>query len=228
MSSLCSSDPYRRVHSHPSLSSTAVPWVCRRGRRGLESWSANGRLPYRGVYRTASWNLCSVLPSLSLLQVSLEVSSLLNVSLYLSVYCFFLFSRWMVRMWLRWDTGRWSIWSGKAATASWSRLSWLPGTLIWRKGSERKVRDTNSHSRDNSEALHDDHHLSLSLHTVPHQSKRLSTPAIALRSKSMTSELEEMGKMWEMRGQKNGGKTSAVFPNLFWPLQPPHYGSITP
>lgn len=29
---------------------------------------------------------------------------------------------------------------------------------------------------------------------VPQQSKRLSTPAIALRSKSMTSELEEMGK----------------------------------
>lgn len=133
--------------------------------------------------------------------------------LYLSVYCFYLFSRWMVRMWLRWDTGRWSIWSGKAATASWSRLSWLPETLIWRKGSERKVRDTNSHSRYNSEVLHDDYHwtpvtlfLSLFLHTVPQQSKRLSTPAIALRSKSMTSELEEMGKMWEMRGQKNGGR----------------------
>uniref|UniRef100_A0AAX7SMS7 SH3 and multiple ankyrin repeat domains 1 n=1 Tax=Astatotilapia calliptera TaxID=8154 RepID=A0AAX7SMS7_ASTCA len=29
---------------------------------------------------------------------------------------------------------------------------------------------------------------------IPQQSKRLSTPAIALRSKSMTSELEEMGK----------------------------------
>ena len=29
---------------------------------------------------------------------------------------------------------------------------------------------------------------------VPQQSKRLTTPAIALRSKSMTSELEEMGK----------------------------------
>lgn len=32
------------------------------------------------------------------------------------------------------------------------------------------------------------------LFSVPQQSKRLSTPAIALRSKSMTSELEEMGK----------------------------------
>uniref|UniRef100_A0A667XB97 SH3 and multiple ankyrin repeat domains protein 1 n=1 Tax=Myripristis murdjan TaxID=586833 RepID=A0A667XB97_9TELE len=31
---------------------------------------------------------------------------------------------------------------------------------------------------------------------IPQQSKRLSTPAIALRSKSMTSELEEMGKKW--------------------------------
>ncbi|XP_031675655.1 SH3 and multiple ankyrin repeat domains protein 1-like [Oncorhynchus kisutch] len=31
---------------------------------------------------------------------------------------------------------------------------------------------------------------------IPQQSKRLSTPAIALRSKSMTSELEEMGKTW--------------------------------
>uniref|UniRef100_A0A672SWQ9 PDZ domain-containing protein n=1 Tax=Sinocyclocheilus grahami TaxID=75366 RepID=A0A672SWQ9_SINGR len=30
---------------------------------------------------------------------------------------------------------------------------------------------------------------------IPQQSKRLSTPAIALRSKSMTSELEEMGKI---------------------------------
>jgi len=40
---------------------------------------------------------------------------------------------------------------------------------------------------------------SLSLHTVPQQSKRLSTPAIALRSKSMTSELEEMGKACEIR-----------------------------
>jgi len=36
--------------------------------------------------------------------------------------------------------------------------------------------------------------LSLSPPPVPQQSKRLSTPAIALRSKSMTSELEEMGK----------------------------------
>lgn len=34
----------------------------------------------------------------------------------------------------------------------------------------------------------------LSSPPVPQQSKRLSTPAIALRSKSMTSELEEMGK----------------------------------
>uniref|UniRef100_A0A8C7QLI5 SH3 and multiple ankyrin repeat domains 1 n=1 Tax=Oncorhynchus mykiss TaxID=8022 RepID=A0A8C7QLI5_ONCMY len=34
---------------------------------------------------------------------------------------------------------------------------------------------------------------------IPQQSKRLSTPAIALRSKSMTSELEEMGKTWGMR-----------------------------
>uniref|UniRef100_A0A673GXF6 PDZ domain-containing protein n=1 Tax=Sinocyclocheilus rhinocerous TaxID=307959 RepID=A0A673GXF6_9TELE len=45
---------------------------------------------------------------------------------------------------------------------------------------------------------------------IPQQSKRLSTPAIALRSKSMTSELEEMGKMWEMRGQKHGGKKCSV------------------
>lgn len=36
----------------------------------------------------------------------------------------------------------------------------------------------------------------LLLPSVPQQSKRLSTPAIALRSKSMTSELEEMGKSW--------------------------------
>uniref|UniRef100_A0A8K9X5I1 PDZ domain-containing protein n=1 Tax=Oncorhynchus mykiss TaxID=8022 RepID=A0A8K9X5I1_ONCMY len=34
---------------------------------------------------------------------------------------------------------------------------------------------------------------------IPQQSKRLSTPAIALRSKSMTSELEEMGKKWGIR-----------------------------
>uniref|UniRef100_A0AAZ3QSS8 SH3 and multiple ankyrin repeat domains 1 n=1 Tax=Oncorhynchus tshawytscha TaxID=74940 RepID=A0AAZ3QSS8_ONCTS len=34
---------------------------------------------------------------------------------------------------------------------------------------------------------------------IPQQSKRLSTPAIALRSKSMTSELEEMGKTWGIR-----------------------------
>lgn len=33
----------------------------------------------------------------------------------------------------------------------------------------------------------------LSLPSVPQQSKRLTPPAIALRSKSMTSELEEMG-----------------------------------
>ncbi len=36
----------------------------------------------------------------------------------------------------------------------------------------------------------------------------------------MTSELEEMGKMWEMRGQTNGGETSAVLPNLFDPYSP--------
>lgn len=40
--------------------------------------------------------------------------------------------------------------------------------------------------------------LSFSFFTsVPQQSKRLTTPAIALRSKSMTSELEEMGKDWD-------------------------------
>ncbi|KTF87979.1 hypothetical protein cypCar_00044488, partial [Cyprinus carpio] len=33
---------------------------------------------------------------------------------------------------------------------------------------------------------------------IPQQSKRLSTPAIALRSKSMTSELEEMDKLDEI------------------------------
>uniref|UniRef100_A0A3B1JVV6 SH3 and multiple ankyrin repeat domains protein 1 n=1 Tax=Astyanax mexicanus TaxID=7994 RepID=A0A3B1JVV6_ASTMX len=37
---------------------------------------------------------------------------------------------------------------------------------------------------------------------IPQQSKRLSTPAIALRSKSMTSELEEMGKTSEMQGEQ--------------------------
>lgn len=32
---------------------------------------------------------------------------------------------------------------------------------------------------------------------APQQTKRLTPPAIALRSKSMTSELEDMGKMIE-------------------------------
>uniref|UniRef100_A0A671Q7M0 PDZ domain-containing protein n=1 Tax=Sinocyclocheilus anshuiensis TaxID=1608454 RepID=A0A671Q7M0_9TELE len=55
---------------------------------------------------------------------------------------------------------------------------------------------------------------------IPQQSKRLSTPAIALRSKSMTSELEEMGKMWEMRGQKHGGGKVQCFPTFFDPYSP--------
>lgn len=35
---------------------------------------------------------------------------------------------------------------------------------------------------------------------VPQQAKRLTPPAIALRSKSMTSELEDMGKTMEEEG----------------------------
>ncbi|CAG07204.1 unnamed protein product, partial [Tetraodon nigroviridis] len=46
---------------------------------------------------------------------------------------------------------------------------------------------------------------------IPQQSKRLSTPAIALRSKSMTSELEEMGK--NLAGVQKAGRaqTSGSF-----------------
>uniref|UniRef100_A0A8C7XB18 PDZ domain-containing protein n=1 Tax=Oryzias sinensis TaxID=183150 RepID=A0A8C7XB18_9TELE len=39
---------------------------------------------------------------------------------------------------------------------------------------------------------------------IPQQSKRLNTPAIALRSKSMTSELEEMGKKPEQQRCSRG------------------------
>lgn len=46
---------------------------------------------------------------------------------------------------------------------------------------------------------------------APQQTKRLTPPAIALRSKSMTSELEDMGKMKEgtkdrMQRIKRGGE----------------------
>lgn len=51
---------------------------------------------------------------------------------------------------------------------------------------------------DDDDVIPSNDHLSFSFFSsVPQQSKRLSTPAIALRSKSMTSELEEMGKDWD-------------------------------
>lgn len=211
MSSLCSSDPYRRVHSHPSLSSTAVPWVCRRGRRGLESWSANGRLPYRGVCWTASWNLYSVLPSLSLLEVSLDLSSLLKVSLSVS-FCIWFLSLFQVN-------GQNVVKVGHRQVVNMIRQGgnslMVKVVMVTRNPDmEEGVRKKSKRYEFKQQRQHwsiiwwcwSSWHqwhflsLSLSLNTVPQQSKRLSTPAIALRSKSMTSELEEMGKMWEMGG----------------------------
>lgn len=127
----------------------------------------------------------------------------------------------MVRMWLRWDTGRWSIWSGKVATVSWSRLSWLPGILIWRKGSERKVRDTNSHSKDNSEVLWWwwwSWHPWLSLSTQSHSRVKDWAHRLSLYA---PNPWHQNWKRWvrrvkykdrKMKGLK---KARAVFPNLF-------------
>lgn len=129
----------------------------------------------------------------------------------------------MVRMWLRWDTGRWSIWSGKVATVSWSRLSWLPGILIWRKGSERKVRDTNSHSKDNSEVLWWwwwwSWHRWLSLSTQSHSRVKDWAHRLSLYA---PNPWHQNWKRWvrrvkykdrKMKGLK---KARAVFPNLFF------------
>lgn len=68
--------------------------------------------------------------------------------------------------------------------------------------------------------------LFLFLLTVPQQSKRLSAPAIALRSKSMTSELEEMGGS-RAAGVQELSISSCSFsrPTLSLPPAPKHVAS---
>lgn len=211
-----SSDPHRRVHPHPGVPRSAVSGVSGWGWCCLESWPQDGRFPHRSISMIIHWQLFQIFSSRVIPvfiplddkkhgQITRNDNKLLIIVVFTSV----------PGQWAECGEG-WSQTGGQHDPArgqqphGQGRHGYPQPWHGWWFQEEKwgRVYCTLGWCCRWILSLTD---CCFPSPPVPQQSKRLSTPAIALRSKSMTSELEEMGKKLAWIQKTDQTQTSSNF-----------------